>query len=101
MPAKAAPHVKYDVAKDSLTRFAGLPFLARLARFVDLGPALRRRVRVKQRRRGCRDDETLLALILALCTGGSHLSSVDTLAADTAVCHAAGLRAVPGSRRLG
>ena len=101
MPAKAAPRVEYDVAKDNLTSFAGLPFIARLARFVDLGPALRSRVHVKKRRRGCRDDETLLALILALCTGGGHLNSVDTLAADTAVCRAAGLRAVPGSRRLG
>ena len=25
-----------DVAKDSLTRFASLPFIARLARFLDL-----------------------------------------------------------------
>ena len=39
-----------------------------------LGPALCSRVRVQQRRRGCRGDETLLALILALCTGGGHLS---------------------------
>ena len=101
MHAKAAPRVEYVGAKDSLTSFADLTFLARLARFVDLGPVLRSRVRVKQRRRGCSDDEMLLALVLALCTGGGHLSSVDTLGADTAVCRAAGLRAVPGSRRLG
>ena len=55
MPANAAPHVEYAIAKDSST---GLPFLARLALFLDLGPILRRR--------GCRDDEMLLALVLDL-----------------------------------
>ena len=43
----------------------------------------------------------LLALVLALCADGGHLSSVDTLGAAAAACRAAGWRAVPGSRRLG
>ena len=72
MPANTAPRMDFAVAKDGLTRFAGLPFIARLARFLE-----------------------------ALCTGGGHLSSVDTLSADTAASRAARLRAVPGSSRLG
>ena len=32
MPANAAPRVEYAVAKDSLTSFADLPFIARLRR---------------------------------------------------------------------
>ena len=72
MPANAARRMDFAVTKDSLTRFAGLPFIARLARFLE-----------------------------SLRMGGGHLSSVDTLSADTAACRVAGLRAVPGSRRLG
>ena len=101
MPRDTAPQVSFDVAKEDLTGRAGLAFVARLIRFLDLGDLLRRKVRVKRRRRGCSDEQNLLALILSFCGGGGHLGDVDDLGADSAACRLAGLGAVPGSRRLG
>ena len=92
------PQVSFDVAREDLTGRAGPAFVARLIRFLDPGDLLRRKVRVKRRRRGCSDEQNLLALILSFRGGGGHLGDVDDLGADSAACRLAG--AVPG-RRLG
>lgn len=101
MPVDTAPELRFGVAKEELTSLAGLALAASLVKYLGLAEALARRVRIKQRRRGCRDEQMLLALIYSQCAGGGHLSEVDSLQADAAACRASGLRAVPDSRRLG
>ena len=96
-----APELRFGVTEERLTGHGGLSMLARMVQYMGLAEMLAKRVRVKRRRRGCRDEQMLMALIYAFCTGNGRLSAVDALAADEAVRRAAGLRAVPDSRRLG
>ncbi len=101
MPCSKAPKIDFAVTDEKLTGTAGLALVATLASWIDLPCQLARRVRVKRRRRGCRDEEMLLSLIYSFCPGGGHLSDVDSLAGDPAARRITGLRNVPDSRRLG
>ena len=101
MPVETAPDLRFGVAKEDLTGLAGLALAAGLVKYLGLAEALACRVRLNQRRRGCRDEQMLLALIYSQCAGGGHRSEVDGLRADAAGCRASGLRVVPDSRRLG
>ena len=94
----SAPSLRFDFTSEQLTGNAGLAFLAR---FVSLPAVLSKRVRLKRRQRGCRDDQNLLTLLYSFCAGGGHLSDVDALAANPALLRACGLQAAPNSRRLG
>ena len=83
MPVDTAPELRFGVAKENLT---GLALAAGLVKYLGLAEALGRRLRIKQRRRGCRDEQMLLALIYSQCPGGGHVSEVDGLRADAAAC---------------
>jgi hypothetical protein len=52
MPADTAPELRFGVAKEELT---GLALTAGLVKCLGLAEALPRKVRLKQRRRGCPD----------------------------------------------
>lgn len=96
MPVDTAPELRFGVAKEELTGLAGLALAASLVKYLGLAEALARRVRIEQRRRGCRDKQMLLALIYSQCAGGAGGVCVDREPAAGAAVGAA----LPAEPRL-
>lgn len=71
MPVDPAPDLRFGIAKEELP---GLALTAGLVKCLRLAEALAYRVCVKQRRRGCSDEQMLLTLIYSQCGGGGHPS---------------------------
>ena len=68
MPCSKAPKICFAVTDEQLTETAGTALVASLAKWVDRPRQRARRVRLKRRRRCCRDEQ-LLSLIDSCCTG--------------------------------
>ncbi len=68
-PGTASPEAQFGVSDEELTGLAGLALVARLVKYLGLAEGLARLVRVKRRRRGCRDEQMLLSLIYSFCAG--------------------------------
>ena len=85
MPLDIARNVSFGFTDDLVTARGGLALLAQLAKFVGLPDMFGASVRVKKRRRGCRDDQMLLPLVFSFACGCGRLAPavvhdcVDTL----------------------
>ncbi len=101
MAVSRAPKDTLGVTGEQLTGKAGLALVATLASLLDLPARLFRSVRLKRRRRGCRDDQMPFSLIYSFCPDGGHLSDVDALSADATARRITGQLVVPDSRQLG
>ena len=82
MPVDTAPELQFGVSGEEPTELA---LATRLVKYLDLAEALARRVRIKRRRHGCRDNQMLMPLIYFQCEGGGNLSEVDAVRAGSAV----------------
>ena len=74
MPLDIARNVSFGFTDDLVTARGGLALLAQLAKFVGLPDMLGASVRVKKRRRGCRDDQMLLSLVFSFACGCGRLA---------------------------
>lgn len=84
-----------------MTGSAGLSFLTITARHYGLLQALDDFEPCKVRDRGASDQANVWSLIACLASGRGTLRDLDDLREDRAACHALGLEAVAGSRRMG
>ena len=98
---KHQPKIEIDITDAQLTAQGGSYFLAQMASRLNLPSFLRDAMHVKQRRRGCNDEQMLLSLIYNLASGNGALSDLDALRIDTATRTIAGLEQSPASRRMG
>ncbi len=93
--------VEQDFTDARLTGFGGCSALALTAGRLGLFKDLSEGVRVKVRRRGASDCESLWALVASLASGGGALCDLDALRADAAARRLLGLRHAPSGRRMG
>lgn len=93
--------VEQDFTDARLTGFGGCAALASAAGRLGLFEDLSEGVRVKVRRRGASDCESLWALVASLAAGGGALCDLDVLRADATACRLLGLRHAPSGRRMG
>jgi len=93
--------IAIDFTDEQITGSGGAMFLSRVAARLGLGERLSEGIRIKERRRGADDSETLMSLIYCLAQGDGTLSDVDRLGCDEARKSILGLDRVPDSRRAG
>ena len=93
--------VERDFTDARLTGFGGWSALALMAERLGLFRDLSEGVRIKARRRGTSDGESLRALVASLAAGGGALSDLDILRADPAARRLLGLSHAPSGRRMG
>ena len=93
--------VEQDFTDARLTGFGGCSALALTAERLGLFKDLSEGVRVKVRRRGASDCESLWALVASLSSGGGSLCDLDALRSDAAARRLLGLRHAPSGRRMG
>src|SRR5690554_3822618 len=87
--------VDIDFTDAQLTGQGGLAFLAQLARETGLLEQIAQRIRLKQRRRGASDAETLWSLVASLASGNGALSDLDALRQDPATAQLLDFSTVP------
>ena len=73
--------VEVDFTNDVLTSAGGVYFLAEAARRLGLSELIEKGLRLKQRKRGSSDADTLMSLVLSLAQGNGALSDLDRLRA--------------------
>ena len=93
--------VEQDFTDARLTGFGGCSALALTAERLGLFQDLSEGVRIKVRRRGASDGESLWALVASLAAGGGALSDLDGLRSDPAALRLLGLSHGPSGRRMG
>jgi len=96
-----AQKVEIDFTDNAITSGGGSIFLSRMARHLGIPGLLREAIRLKSRRRGADDVQTMMSLIYCLAQGDGKLLDVDRLVADEARQQLLDLEDVPGHRRLG
>jgi hypothetical protein len=93
--------IEIDITDAQLTGSGGLHFVSAMAHRLGLPSLLAEAIRVKQRKRGCSDTETLLGIIYSLATGNGSLRDLESFRRDTPTLSIAGLERAPASRRAG
>ena len=93
--------VEQDFTDARLTGFGGCSALALTAERLGLFQDLSEGVRIKVRRRGASDGESLWVLAASLAAGGGSLSDLDGLRSDPAALRLMGLSLAPSGRRMG
>jgi len=96
-----AQKVEIDFTDEMITGSGGSVFLSRMSKHLGIPALLGDTLKLKERRRGSSDVETMLSLIYCLAQGDGSLSDVDRLRADDGRTLLLGLGDVPGHRRLG
>ena len=69
--------IEIDITDAQLTGSGGLHFVSAMAHRLGLPSLLAEAIRVKQRKRGCSDTETLLGIIYSLATGNGSLRDLE------------------------
>lgn len=96
-----AQKIEIDFTDEGITSSGGSIFLSRMARRLGIPGLIKDAIRLKSRRRGADDVQTMMSMIYCLAQGDGKLLDVDRLAADETRQQLLGLGDVPGHRRLG
>ena len=84
---------------DDLTARAGLPLVVEVMEALGCERSIEEHVRVRRRRSGYREVETIEALVLLLASGGECLDDIQALQADGGLCRLLG-RELPSADTL-
>lgn len=93
--------IEIDFTDEALTSSGGSIFLSRMARHLGIPGLIKDAIRLKSRRRGADDVQTMMSMIYCLAQGDGKLLDVDRLLADETRQQLLDLEEVPGHRRLG
>lgn len=96
-----AEKIEIDFSDEGITASGGSIFLSRMAHYLGIPRLLGDVLKLKRRRRGADDVETMLSLIYCLAQGDGKLFDVERLSADAVRQRLLDLREVPGHRRMG
>lgn len=96
-----AQKIEIDFTDEAITSSGGSVFLSSMSEHIGIPDLLSEAIKLKCRRRGADDVQTMVSLIYCFAQGDGKLLDVDRLLADETRQELLDLKDVPGHRRLG
>lgn len=95
LPFKYESEKKYS----GMTALAGLPLYLDLAKVIGLSKSIEKHLKIRENKQGWTDTQMVLAIVMLNIAGGSKVSDLKTLEADTGFCEVLRKAELYGLRR--